>query len=86
MIVYANCDIQLEKVSYDEWRVQLKTITERDSPFESVGEFLLDGAFHEGCTLSADQFCNATSSLNFPSLGKDYVFKWLNFILHQIVR
>jgi fatty acid CoA ligase FadD9 len=81
-----HCGIQLEKVSYEEWRVKLKTITDRDGPFESVGEFLLDGALHEGSTLSATQFCNAVSSLNFPSLDKDYVFKWLSFILHQIVR
>jgi thioester reductase-like protein len=81
-----HCGIQLEKVSYEEWRVKLKTITDLDGPFESVGEFLLDGAFHEGSTLSATQFCNAVSSLNFPSLDKDYVFKWLSFILHQIVR
>ncbi len=56
------------------WRSKLKTITDQDSPFETVGEFLLDGAFNEGCTVSAKQFCSAVSSLNFPALDKDYVF------------
>jgi hypothetical protein len=81
-----RCNVQLEIVSYEEWRVRLKTITDRDSPFETVGEFLLDGAFNERSTVSATKFCNAISSLKFPSLDKDYVFKWLNFILHNIVR
>jgi thioester reductase-like protein len=81
-----HSDIQLEKVSYEEWRVKLKTITDRDSPFESVGEFLLDSALHEEYTLSATRFCSAVSSLNFPPLDNDYMLKWLSFISHHIVR
>jgi len=81
-----HCGVQLTNVSLEGWRIKLKTITDQDSPFETVGEFLLDGAFNEGCTVSAEQFCSAVSSLNFPALVKDYVFKWLNFILHNINR
>ncbi len=81
-----RCGVQLANVSLEQWQIKLKTITERNSPFETVEEFLLDGAFNEGCTISAKQFCSAVSSLDFPSLDKDYVFKWLNFIFHNIVR
>jgi fatty acid CoA ligase FadD9 len=80
------CGVQFEKVSYEEWQEKLKTITDRNSPFESVGEFLLESAFNEGFALSAKHFCNAISSLNSPSLDKDYVFRWLNFILRNIAR
>jgi thioester reductase-like protein len=80
------CGVQLEKVSYEEWGAKLKTITDRNSPFESVGEFLLESAFNKGFALSAKHFCNAISQLNSPSLDKDYVFRWLNFILRNIAR
>ncbi|CAF2945168.1 unnamed protein product [Rotaria sp. Silwood2] len=81
-----RCGIQLNNVSDEEWQVKLKTITDRDGPFESVGGFLLENTSNKGCILSASNFKNAISSLNFLSLDKDYVFKWLNFILHHIVR
>jgi thioester reductase-like protein len=81
-----SCNVQLVKVSHAEWRVKLKAITNRDSPFESAGEFLTDSAVTEGSTVSAIQFCSAISALDFPSLDKEYVFKWLNFVLHHIVR
>ncbi|CAF0929262.1 unnamed protein product [Rotaria sordida] len=34
-----HCDVQLESVSLEEWRIKLKTISYEDSPFESVGSF-----------------------------------------------
>ena len=81
-----RCGVQLESVSLDEWQIKLKTISGQDSPFESIGEFLSNNAFNEGCTASAKEFYAAVSSLNFPSLDKDYAFKWLNFIRHNIIR
>ncbi|CAF2510133.1 unnamed protein product [Rotaria sp. Silwood2] len=81
-----RCGIQLNNVSDEEWQVKLKTITDRDGLFESVEGFLLENTSNKGCILSASNFKNAISSLNFLSLDKDYVFKWLNFILHHIVR
>ena len=79
------CDIQLEQISSEEWHRRLKTITDRDGPFESAGDFLLDGVFNEESTLSSTQFETAVLSLNRPSLDGDYVCKWLNFILNSIV-
>jgi fatty acid CoA ligase FadD9 len=81
-----RCGIQLEEVSLKEWRIKLRTINDRYGHFASAEEFFSDSTFNEGCTVSTKQFCNAVSSLNFPSLDKDYVFKWMNFILHNIVR
>ncbi|CAF3631409.1 unnamed protein product [Adineta steineri] len=72
--------VQLEKVSYEEWRLKLKTITHQGNPFESAEEFLLESAFNEGLPISADQYYNAISQLSFPQLDKDYVFKWLKFV------
>lgn len=81
-----RCGVQLEKISYERWQMKLKIITDRDSPFESAGEILLNSAFNEECTFSAKQFRNAISSLNFPLLDKDYVFKWVSFIFHNVIR
>jgi len=81
-----RCGVQLANVSLEEWQIKLKEIADRDSSFETVREFLSNGAFNSECTVSAKKFCNVVSSLNFPSLDKDYVFKWLNFIFHNIVR
>ncbi|CAF1247009.1 unnamed protein product [Rotaria sordida] len=81
-----HCGIELNKVSDKEWGIKLKTITDQNGPFEFVEEFLLENTFNKGCIFSAKHFKSAVSSLNFPSLDKDYVCKWLNFILHHIVR
>ncbi|CAF1347193.1 unnamed protein product [Adineta steineri] len=77
--------VQLEKVSYEEWRLKLKTITHQGNPFESAEEFLLESAFNEGLPISADQYYNAISQLNFPTIDKDYVFKWLKFVFLKMV-
>jgi fatty acid CoA ligase FadD9 len=81
-----KCGVELESVSNDEWRMKVKANADQNSRFESVGEFFFDGAFKERCTVLAEQFSSAVCSLEFPSLDNDYVFKWLSFILHNIIR
>ena len=80
-----DCGLQLDEVTDEEWRIKLKTITNRGSHFESVGDFLIESAFNQTKIVSASHFSNTISSLNFSSLDKSYVFKWLNFIHNHIV-
>jgi myxalamid-type nonribosomal peptide synthetase MxaA len=81
-----DCGIQLESASRDEWQMKVKTITDRNGRFESARKILLDISFRENYIVSAKHFSSAVDSLEFPSLDKDYVFKWLTFILDNIVR
>jgi thioester reductase-like protein len=79
-----SCGIQLEGVSYDEWKMKIKTMNDRNNSLESVGIFS-DSAFGERSIVSSEQFCSAICTLDCPSFDKDYVSKWLSFILHNIV-
>jgi thioester reductase-like protein len=81
-----RCDIQLESVSLEKWRIKLKTITDRDGPFESIGEFLHENSFDEQCQIFAEQFYNSISVLDLPCFDNMYLIKWLTFILENIVR
>jgi fatty acid CoA ligase FadD9 len=80
-----KCDVQLDSVSYDEWRTKLKELSDRNSPFEYVREFFLDSGFRERCLVSSEHFWNAVYSIELPSLDKDYVLKWLSFIRQNII-
>ncbi|CAF2520530.1 unnamed protein product [Rotaria sp. Silwood2] len=81
-----RCGVQLESVSLEEWRIKLKTISNENSSFECVGEFLSENLFKEICQISAEQFCNSISNLDLPPLDNLYLIKWLKFILDNIVR
>jgi fatty acid CoA ligase FadD9 len=81
----SRCDIQLNSVSLDEWRNKLKTISDRESLFQSVGDFLHGNSFEESCGISAEQFYHSISALDLPSLNDMYLIKWLTFILNNIV-
>jgi fatty acid CoA ligase FadD9 len=79
-----RCGIEMKSVSNDEWRRGLKKISDQNNALESVNKFFGNGAFRERSLVSADQFWNAVYTLNCPSFHKDYISKWLNFILHNI--
>jgi fatty acid CoA ligase FadD9 len=77
--------VQLESVSLEEWRIKLKTIDDRDSLFQSVGEFLHGNSFEKRCEISAEKFYQSISSLDLPLLNNVYLIKWLTFILNNII-
>ncbi|CAF2922285.1 unnamed protein product [Rotaria sp. Silwood2] len=81
-----NDGIELESISYDEWKMKMKTINNQNNPLEFVAEFFSNDDFRERSIVSADRFYNAVSALDFPSFDKDYISKWLKFIMHNIVR
>jgi thioester reductase-like protein len=81
-----RCGVQLESVSLEKWRTKLKTISDRNSALESIGEFVHENSFDEGCQISAEQFYNSISSLDLPYFDTMYLIKWLTFILDNIVR
>jgi fatty acid CoA ligase FadD9 len=81
-----HCGVQLESVSLEKWRIKVKTISDRDGPFESIGEFLHDSSFDKQCQISTEQFYNSISALDFPCFDNMYLIKWLTFILENIVR
>jgi fatty acid CoA ligase FadD9 len=74
-----RCDIQLECISYDQWRDKLI------SQSKSVQEFFVHYPFKQTSTLSAEKNLNDTSHLTFSSLENDYIMKWLLFILNNII-
>ena len=79
------CGVQLESVSIEKWRNNLKIISNQNSPLELVGEFVHQNLFKERFTVSSEQFCNHISKLALPSLNIVYLMKWLNFILNNII-
>ncbi|CAF0942951.1 unnamed protein product [Rotaria sordida] len=81
-----TCGIELESVSYNEWKMKMKRFNDQNNPLESVSEFFSKSAFSERSLISADQFYGAVCALDFPSFDKDYICKWLSFIMHNIVR
>ncbi|CAF1281170.1 unnamed protein product [Rotaria sordida] len=81
-----TCGIELESVSYNEWKMKMKRFNDQKNPLESVSEFFSKSAFSERSLISADQFYGAVCALDFPSFDKDYICKWLSFIMHNIVR
>jgi thioester reductase-like protein len=80
------CGVQLKCVSLEEWRIKLKVICDRDSPFEFIEEFFHENSFNERCQISAEHFYTSISALNLPSLNDIYLMKWLTFILENIAR
>jgi hypothetical protein len=79
-----DCGVQLESVSLEEWRIKLKTISDRNNLFECIGEFLHENSFEGRCQLSAEQFYRAISPSDLPCLDSTYLMKWLTFILENI--
>jgi hypothetical protein len=65
--------------------MEVKANGDQNSRFESVGEFFFDGAFKERCTVLAEQFSSAVHLLSFSLSNEDYILKWLNFILENII-
>ena len=79
------CGVQLENVSIEKWRNNLKTISNQNGPLESVAELIHENLFNDSFTVSAEQFYEHTSVLALPSLNNVYLMKWLNFILNNII-
>jgi thioester reductase-like protein len=84
--VMRNCGIELKSVSYDEWKLIMKTINDEKSPLQSIAEFFSESAFKQKDIVSAKQFCSAIRPLGSPSFDNNYVLKWLRFISHNIIR
>jgi thioester reductase-like protein len=79
-----RCGIEMKSVSHEEWKMKLRTMSDQKNALESVSKFFVDNPFREKSLVSAGEFWNAVCTLNCPSFHKDYIFKWLNFILHNI--
>jgi hypothetical protein len=79
-----RCGLEMKGVSNEEWKQELKTMSDQNQTLQSVSKFFANGMFRERSLVSADQFWDAVHALNCPSFDKDYIFKWLNFILSSI--
>jgi thioester reductase-like protein len=79
-----RCGIEMKSVSHEEWKMKLRTMSDQKNALESVSKFFVDNPFRETSLVSAGEFWNAVCTLSYPSFHKDYIFKWLNFILHNI--
>jgi fatty acid CoA ligase FadD9 len=72
-----RCDIQIESISYDEWRNKLVSESKPNGLLESIGEFFLQNPFK--------QRSNEASRLTFSSFDNDCIIKWLTFIRRNII-
>jgi hypothetical protein len=80
-----SCGFELKSVSYDEWKLIMKTINDEKSALQSITEFFSESALKQKDIVSAKQFCSAICSLDSPSFDKDYVLRWLSFISNNII-
>ena len=80
-----NIGIELKDVSYEEWKTKMKTMNGEDNVVESVVKLFSESRFREQSSLSCEQYRRAISTFDFPSLDKEYISKWLNFILYNVV-
>ncbi|CAF4125299.1 unnamed protein product [Rotaria sordida] len=81
-----NYGIELESVPYDEWKIKMKTTNDGDNSLGSILELFSNIIIGEKCLVSADGFYSAVGALSLPCFDKDYICKWLSFIMHNIVR
>jgi thioester reductase-like protein len=75
-----NCGLQIESVTYNEWRNKLLNEKIFDSSLKSIEEFLSDNPLKIFDRLSTDSL----SQLNSSSFHNDYIIKWLTFLLNNI--
>jgi hypothetical protein len=71
-----NCNIQIEHVSYDEWREKLMSKSNQNDLFEYVQEFFIHYPFKQTSTLSDEQI---------SPLDNNYIMKWILFILNNVI-
>jgi thioester reductase-like protein len=79
------CGIKMEGIAFEQWRIRLTQEKIGDRSFESLGEFPLDSLFLTQSILSSKQFYSLISPLKIPAMDKNYVSKWLTFILKNIL-
>ncbi|CAF1105727.1 unnamed protein product [Adineta steineri] len=76
-----NIGIQIESISYDEWRIKLLSESKQNNQLESISEFLLHyNTFIQRSTKTLEQQFQPTLS----SFDTDYILKWLTFILKGV--
>jgi thioester reductase-like protein len=80
-----NCGLQIESVTYNEWRNRLLNEKIFDSSLKSIGEFLSDNSFKIFDRLPSDSISSKQSQLNSSPLNNDYVIKWLTFLLDNMI-
>ena len=78
-----SCGLQMECVTYNEWRSRLLNETISDSSLKSTGIFLSENFFDK---LSLDAVNNKQAQLSSSCLHNDYIIRWLTFILKNIVK
>jgi thioester reductase-like protein len=78
-----RCGIELKSVSNDEWK---KKMNDGSSPVESVGELFSESGLREKSNVLSEKYCNAVCALLCPLFDKEYLSRWLGFIIHNIVR
>jgi hypothetical protein len=80
-----RCDIQIESISYDEWRAKLMSESKQNNLFKSVEEFFLHYSFKQKSTLCIEQHSNEASLFTFSPFDNGYIMKWLLFILNHVI-
>jgi hypothetical protein len=78
-----RCGIELKSLSNGEWKMKMN---DRSSSVESLGELFSESGLRERSNVSSEKYCNAVCTLPCPSFDKDYIYRWLYFILHNIIR
>ncbi|CAF0854656.1 unnamed protein product [Adineta steineri] len=71
-----ECGIEIEGIDDNEWKMKMKT-TEN-------GELFVGNIFGERNGESNEKMNNDVCGLECPSVDKEYIMKWLDFILNNI--
>ncbi len=79
-----SCGLQIESVTYSEWRNKLLNGNIFDSSLKSIGEFLSNNSFKIFDKLPSDFIINKQFQLNSSSFHNAYIIKWLTFLLNNI--
>ena len=67
-----NIGIELKDVSYEEWKTKMKIMNDEDTVVESVVKLFSESRFREQSSLSCEQYRQAISTFDFPSLDQEY--------------
>ncbi|CAF4230551.1 unnamed protein product [Adineta steineri] len=78
-----HCNVTLDNVSYDQWKIQLMKQSTKKHSFESIGEFFSNNPFEQITSIKSST--DHVFELTFASIDQVYIMKWLKFILNNIV-
>ncbi|CAF0978335.1 unnamed protein product [Adineta steineri] len=78
-----HCNVTVDNVSYDQWKIQLMKQSTKKHSFESIGELFSNNPFEQ--ITSIKSATDHVFQLTFASIDQVYIMKWLKFILNNIV-